>query len=191
MRVPGVWILVAGALAAGTLTAQDDDGMQEWMAMNQPGEMHKLLDALVGSFEAVSEMPSAPDAPPSKGQCDNSWQLDGRFVESRYSANFMGMPFAGIGYMGYDNMNGQFIHMWMDNLSLQMLSSKGTISEDHKTITLQGSMGAAGAEEVFKFVYEIESRDKHTFKMYSVVDGTDAHTMTVTYTRRKKPAPGQ
>ncbi len=188
MRRHGSWILLAGVLLGGSLLAQDEPSTEDWMALGQPGAMHKLLDAMVGSFDAVSEMPAMPDAPPSKGQCENSWQLGGRFVESRYSADFMGMPFEGIGFLGYDNINSEFTHIWLDNLGTHMMTSRGSISEDQKSITLQGAIKGPDEDQPFKFVYEIESRDQHVFKMFSVVGGTDVQTLTVTYTRRAESA---
>jgi hypothetical protein len=40
--------------------------------------------------------------------------LGGRFVEQRYAGNFMGQPFSGLGYTGYDNYRKKYIGSWMD-----------------------------------------------------------------------------
>ncbi len=180
------WLLCV-LLGAGLALAQEGDPeMEAWMKLNQPGEMHAVLEAFVGSFDAVSETPATAAGPgqSSEGTCVNSWQLGGRFVESRYSVDFMGMPFDGIGFMGFDNLNGKFTHLWLDNMSTHMLTSEGTISEDKKTITFVGEMGAGGETQTFKFVFEIESNDKHIFKMYNEIGGRDMLAMTVTYTRQ-------
>lgn len=74
------------------------------MKLATPGEGHKKLDVLVGSWNAKSSMWGDPSKPPevSEGTSEHTWVLGGRYVEQRFEGTFMGMPFSGIGYTGYD-----------------------------------------------------------------------------------------
>ena len=50
--------------AAPTMTAEQQAMMDAWMKLATPGEAHKKLNQLVGSFDATVKLWMAPGAPP-------------------------------------------------------------------------------------------------------------------------------
>src|SRR5262245_7663942 len=123
--------LAAGVLAAAVAGAQDKPAkpaMDEKAAMEAmakaatPGDGQKKLDPLVGTFDAKVTMWADPSKPPqeSTGTSETSWVLGNRFLETKYQGTFMGQPFSGIGYTGYDNVTGKYVGTWMDTMSTGM-----------------------------------------------------------------------
>ena len=108
--------------------AQQQAEMEAMMKAATPGDAHKKLGAMVGTFNTDVKMWMAPGTPPTGGTgvAENSWALDGRFLEQRFTGTFMGMPFHGIGYTGYDNIKKHYIGSWMDNMTTSMMVSEGT-----------------------------------------------------------------
>ena len=52
--------------------------------------------------------------------------LGGRFLEERVQSSFMGQPFSGIGYTGYDNVKKKYVSTWMDNMGTMIMVMEGT-----------------------------------------------------------------
>src|SRR5262245_16381154 len=119
-------LVISGTLFAGLTLAGDksdsqkiDPKMEEMMkkaeAACTPGAAHKALDPLVGDWNAEVKLWMAPDAPPTitKGSAKNTWTLKDRFVQQEFSGEFMGKPFRGISFTGYDNVRGKYRSVWI------------------------------------------------------------------------------
>src|SRR5216683_6542372 len=122
-----------GAASKGKKPAgpPDEKAMMEMMQKAAtPGEAHKKLDAMVGTFDTKVMMWMDPSKPPeeSTGVSENKWVLGDRYVEMRYTGTFMGQPFSGLGYQGYDNVTGNYVGTWMDTASTGMMTSSGKMT---------------------------------------------------------------
>src|SRR6185503_20208185 len=127
--------------APAAKAASDEKAMMDaWMKVATPGEAHKWLEAMVGTWDAKISMWMAPGSAPqeSTGTSENKWVLGGRFVEQRYEGTFMGQPFSGLGYTGYDNFKKKYIGSWMDNMGTMMMVSQGEAAG--KTLTMTSTM---------------------------------------------------
>lgn len=149
--------------------------MQAWMAASMPGEHHKHLDAIVGSWTADTKFwMNGPDAPAdrSMGVMINSWTLDGRFVRHEYTGSSMNMPFRGVGYMGYDNIAKAYTGMWMDTMSTNMMTHQGQCDADHKVFTMTGEFkDPMGKMIKSREVITLVDKDTHTMFMYHTEPG--------------------
>jgi hypothetical protein len=198
-RYAGSAFVVAGALIVTLALAAEkessqklDPKMEEMLkkaeAACTPGPAHKALEPLVGDWNVEVKMWMAPDAPPSitKGTAKSTWTLKNRFVQQEFSGEFMGKPFSGISFTGYDNVRQKYRSVWIDDMSTTMITSEGDADTAGKVITLGGDYACALSGEKHKAskqVYRILSRDKHVFEMYDPAQG-DAKTMEITYTRK-------
>ena len=196
----GSALTVAGALIASLALANDkaaspklDPKMEELMkkaeAACTPGAAHKLLEPLVGDWNAEVKMWMAPDAPPTitKGTAKSTWALKGRFVQQEFTGEFMGKPFSGISFTGYDNVRQKYRNVWIDDMSTTMVTSEGDANADGKVITFGGNYACAMTGEKNKAttqIYRILSRDKHIFEMHDPSKGESSKTMEITYTRK-------
>jgi hypothetical protein len=193
-------IVAAGALIASFALAGDksdsqklDPKMEEMMkkaeATCTPGAAHKLLEPLVGDWNAEVKMWMEPDAPPAitKGTAKSTWALKGRYVQQEFSGEFMGKPFHGISFTGYDNVREQYRSVWIDDMSTTMVTSEGDAGTDGKVLTFAGNYACAMTGEKHKEtkqIYRIASHDKHIFEMHDPARGDKSKTMEITYTRK-------
>src|SRR4029453_8671940 len=111
-----------------------------------------------------------PDAQPllSTGTAISTWTLKGRFVQQEFSGEFMGQPFHGISFTGYNNFGEKYRSVWIDDMSTRMVVSEGDADGEGKVITLGGSYACAMTGEKDKAttqVYRIISQDNHCFEM--------------------------
>jgi hypothetical protein len=194
-------ILAATLVAAfaATLSFADDPkpqagpGQAEMEAMMKaatPGDAHKKLGAMAGTFNAEVKMWMQPGAPPAGGAgvAENSWALDGRFLEQHFTGNFMGMPFTGMGFTGYDNIKKKYVGTWMDTKTTSMMISTGTANADGKSYTFTSTMDdpMTGKSSPVKEVVTVVDNDHHTLEMWGAgPDGKMFKTMEIAYTRKK------
>ena len=176
------------APAAATAAADQKAMMDAWMKVATPGEAHKWLDPMVGTWDAKITMWMAPGAPPqeSTGTSENKWVLGGRFVEQRYDGTFMGQPFSGVGYTGYDNFKKKYIGSWMDNMGTMMMVSQGDAAG--KTLTMTSAMDdiMTGKSTTVKSEIKIVAPDHHVMEMWGPdPSGKQFKTMEIHYTRKK------
>ena len=188
-------ICLAGALlvvCSFPVIAQQpsEAAMMEAMAKaGTPGDPHKKLDTFVGTWNTRINMWMAPGAPAmsSEGTSENKWTMGGRYLEQRFKSNFMGMPFEGIGYTGYDNVKKQYWGTWMDNMSTAMMSSTGWMM-DGKTWMFSGSMvdPMSGKDSRVEERITVVDNDHHTMEMFGPsMDGVMYKMMEIHYTRKK------
>src|SRR5437773_11572485 len=69
-----------------------------------PGPEHKLLEPLIGTWQATVKMWMDPNQSPqaSEGTLVRKSIMDGRFIEEDYDGKMMDKPFHGRGTIGYD-----------------------------------------------------------------------------------------
>lgn len=188
-------LLVTGLPAmAQDKEEKGDPGMEAMMAefakYSIPGDHHKPLTAMVGTWDVVGKFWMGPGEPmEATGVATFRSEFGGLYVFQEYSSEMFGKPFHGLGISGYDIFNGKHVEVWMDDMSSTLHHSEGTCTKDHKTITTTGMMddpmtGEKGKK--VKSVTEFVDDDKFVYSMYDVVDdGPDVKTMELTYTRRK------
>lgn len=197
-----VFVAASGALhlGSGTTFASDeksmgqttekmDPMMEAWMKFANPGEKHKLLDPMVGSWNVTTTMWMAPGAPPSTsgGTCENSWILGGRYVMSSFKGEFMGQPFEGIGYNGYDNYRKRFIGTWMDSASTFIMVSDGDVDASGRVFTFTADYDdvMTGKKCTMREIVTIVDANKHVFEMYQPdPTGKEFKGMEIVYTRK-------
>lgn len=186
-------VLCTSALFADDTKKTADDmqkaQMEAWMKASTPGDAHKKLDHMVGTWDVKVKSWMAPGAPlmESAGTAENSWVLGGRWVEQKFSGTFMGMPFSGIGYTGYDNIKQQYVGTWMDNMSTAMMVSMGKGGSGNTyefTSTMDDPMTGKPATVTEKIT--VADHDHHSLEMWVPgPDGKMFKTMEIAYSRKK------
>ncbi len=182
-------------LAAGPLWADDKKpdpkaAEEAMMKAGTPGENHKRLDFLAGSWDTTVKFWMEPGKPPmeSKATCQMKWILDGRFVEQKFEGDFGGMKFHGLGLVGYDNLQKKYTAAWVDNMTTSILTMAGKYDADKKTFTFHGEEidPVNGQKMKTKSVQRIVDENKYNEEFFREVDGKDVKVMEITYTRSKK-----
>ncbi len=189
-----VGIVLTGALLASTavnrLQEPQEAGFDEAaMKLMSPGPMHQYLEPLVGSWELTTKYRMTPEQPwlESTAQAEREWILDGRFVKETVDAEFMGQPFHGIGFFGYDNVREQYCSMWIDSMVTGIMTAAGSSSDGGKTISFEGTNAnpMTGEKDAwFRHVMRVVSDDENVFEMYAKdPSGKEFKTMEITATR--------
>ena len=195
-------LFVSGALFAAAMpqkadmpqkkdpAAEQKAMMDAMMRAGTPGEPHKKLNAMVGTFDANIKMWMAPGAKPteSAGKSVNEWVLGGRWVQQRFDGNFMGMPFSGLGYTGYDNVKHSYVGTWMDNMSTAVMTSSGNPDASGKVYSFTGMMSdpMSGEPSSVDEKVTVVDNDHHTMEMWGAgPDGNMYKMMEINYTRKK------
>jgi hypothetical protein len=174
---------------APEMSAQEKADMQKMMAAATPGEPHKKLATMVGTWDATVTMWPAAGAPPmtSTGVSTNKAVLGGRFIEEEFNGNFMGAPFSGVGYTGYDNVTKQYVGTWMDTMSTGVMSSTGK-DDGANAMSFAATMSDPTTGKVTKATNKVTivNKDKHIMETWGPgKDGKNFKMMEITYTRKK------
>jgi len=179
----------ADAAKAADKAAQDEKAMMEkWIQVATPGSGHKWLEPLIGTWDAKITMWMAPGAPPqeSTGTGENKWVLGGRFVEQRYEGQFMGQPFSGVGYTGYDNYKKKYVGTWMDTMGTMIMVSQGDAAGQSLSMTSTIDDVIAAKPVDVKSEVKILGADQHTMEMWGPdPTGKPFKSMEIRYTRKK------
>lgn len=180
----------AGAAAADKAAkAEQDAQMAELMKYANPGPMHALLDPLVGTWKTVNKSWMGPGEPVvSEGTCERMWLLGGRFLESKYTGTFQGMPFEGMELLGYDMKKKEYSSVWVDNMGTMMaFGAGGQADPTGKVITIASSFDdpVSGKPVSYKMVTKVIDNNSHTLSMIGSNNGKDYTQMEITYTRVK------
>ncbi len=98
----------------------------------------------------------------------------------------MGMPFTGLGISGYDNLNNQFVGMWIDSFGTGIMTSTGSCNDDWTVCTSEGTAPdpITGTNKKIKMVDRKIDADNYVLEMYDTnSDGEEWMTFEMTYKR--------
>lgn len=164
--------------------------MEAWMKAATPGEPHKKLEAMAGTWEAKSKAWMDPTKPPEEttGTMEMKSVLGGRFLEQRYEGTMMGHPFSGIGYVGYDNYKKRYTSMWIDSSATSIMTMLGAPDPKGTTVVYTGTVDDVVMKKQVK-VKAIEKTidaDNFTYEMWGPApDGKMVKWIEIHYTRKK------
>jgi hypothetical protein len=182
---------------AGKKMTQDE--MAKVLAAAQPGEEHKKLAKLVGTWEQKFDNPA--EGMTGTGTVRYRSVLGGRFIVGE-STGTMKMatpngnangqptdhPFEGLQQLGYDNVSKKYVHMYSGSMSTGICLTEGTADSTGKIITYEGTMKDAITPQgrPFKVVVNCETDDKTTIELWDSKGGKPlAKSCTITETRQK------
>ena len=162
--------------------------MEMYQKLATPGEQHKQLASLAGSWTTQTKEWMEPGKPPmeSAGTCDFKMLLDGRFLQQEFTSEMMGQPFSGVGISAYDNLRKRYVTAWIDTMGTGIFMMEGTASADGKTITLRGQHDEPGGGHMMhRAVWKIVDGNTQTFDMYGThKHGKEMKMLEIAYTRK-------
>jgi Protein of unknown function (DUF1579) len=170
--------------------AADEKAMMEaWSKYMTPGEPHKKLASMAGTWDTTVKSWMKPGDPPmeSKGTSVSTMILGGRYLEQKFEGTFMDQPFTGIGYTGYDNASKKYVGSWIDSMSTGIMTTTGK-EEGANKMSFTGEMDdfMTGKKAQYKQTVTIVDNDHHTFEMWGPdPTGKSYKMMEIQYTRRK------
>lgn len=185
------------AIGTGQLYAQDKDShgsgdhqghshgmsdaeMQKMMALSQPGEYHQRMNKMVGDWKTKITMWMGPGEPTvTEGTARSEWMLGSRYLQTKHTSSFNGMPFEGVGIDGFDNAKGEYFSLWFDNMGTGFMTTTAKPSTDGKTLTYKGTSfdPSQGKEVTVRQEVEWTGERTYTFSMYMGSGGQEMKVM--------------
>jgi hypothetical protein len=158
-----------------------------WLALTRPGEPHRRLDPLVGTWDLSVGPENAAGGEDSTGTATFRWILGDRFLVEEVSTNLGGAPFEWMGIHGYDNAKKRYVSSWVDNLGTGIDSMTGSFEDATKTLGYEGELDEGDGTTVkVRWRVRLESADRFSVTMTSVAaDGTE--TTQLELVGRKRP----
>ena len=169
--------------------AKAEKEMAEWQMVNQKGPEHAHFAKMAGAWKTEMKMWMAPETEPmiAPGTAEFRLILDGRYVEEKYVCGFMGQPFEGRGYEGYDQVKKKYVSVWMDSMSTWPSIARGNRDESGKNV-MKGTMYdvLTPGGRPYKHVSWEEDEDTMHAEMFDTLpDGTEWMVMKMTYRRKE------
>ena len=165
--------------------------MASLMELAKPGENHKLLEGMIGSWTYKVKFWMSPDAPPmeSSGTTFTKSTMGGRYFISEHKGK-MQMPgadgkmedaeFNGMAVEGYDNAKKKYVSSWIDNMGTGIMHSEGTYDPASKTLTyLSEYEPMPGVKTKVREVIKIKDNDNHTMEFFESRGSQEVKTMFV------------
>jgi hypothetical protein len=158
---------VAGAARPQSSTQDEETPMPRHDATS-----HRVLDALVGRWAQSARIWTVPGEEPAEttGTVEYRWILDGRFLEGVFTGEVMGQPFEGRDITGYDRMRGEYFNVWVDNMSTEMMLSRGRYESATRSIIMTGTADdpmTGRRDQPFRSVLRVLADDETVFRVYS------------------------
>ena len=170
------------------MNARDQDQpdmMAEMMRLSTPNEHHLELAKAIGSWSAHTSFTMDPSQPPVEGPAKMASEsvLGGRYIYSKFTMDFMGQPFEGFSYIGYDVAHEQYISVWADSMSTKLTLLTGN-KDEQGDLVMTGTSTTPAGDAPMKIVSSWQDDNHMTDKFYDQTpEGTWVHSGTITYTR--------
>jgi hypothetical protein len=161
--------------------------MAQWQKAMTPSVGHARLMPMVGTWRATSTFTMAPGEPDQVygGTSVHRMVLGGRYLEQVYKGMSMGMPFEGLGYTGFDNVQQRYVGTWMDTFSTGIMTFHGVGKPtDQRIDTVGEGIEPSGLKRVFESIVRIHNHGRHSYEMWTKgPNGKSYRMMLIEYER--------
>ena len=115
--------------------------MEAMVKAGMPGKNHEYLNQLIGTWEGTFRMWMEAGAPAMEfpGTVTREWILDGRYIRETVEANSEMGSFRGLGFIGYNNIDGQYEFAWLENMSTAISFGTGSYDADAKVMMFRST----------------------------------------------------
>ena len=164
---------------------------ETWAQSNfsEPGDAHRKLEPLVGTFDARVKSWVAPEgeAVLSTAVCEGRFILGGRFVQEVCGGTETGQRFQAIALTGYDNHMRQYIAVGANTRGTSLVPCQGSFDAEGKVLTMTCEFvdPATGRKKTSRGVTRIRDAATRTYESFETgPDGREQKVLEITYTRR-------
>lgn len=163
--------------------------IDNWVRYAMPGEHHKLLEKMAGSWSMSIKyrMHSETPAVESHGTCERKWILGKRFLLEEFDGGNLGLPFQGLAIYGYDAFEKKYTSVWIDTMSTAITRNLGTCQDSCQWIDFVGRHGDpwTGAVRSSRGCTRFVDDDRHVLELHEPdASGKEFKMLEIVYTRR-------
>jgi hypothetical protein len=164
--------------------------MEAYTKLMATNENHAFLARYAGNWDVTTSAWMQPGAEPavSHGSAAGEVILDGRFALLKVKGTMFGQPFEGLQIVGYDNLNKNYVTLWIDNTATGFYLTDGTREKGSTTIVDTGTWPdpIAGTCMKVRGVTRFTTPDEYTYELYMTgADGSEFKSMEYRAVRRK------
>ncbi|MHC4078557.1 MAG: DUF1579 family protein [Planctomycetota bacterium] len=176
-------------IAPGTRSSEADpaEAMAKISKAARLGPQHDKLAALAGTWDLQFKHRAGPDAAwkTESGTATSRVVLGGRYLVEELKCTYDGTPYEGVRVHGYDNLEGTYFNIWMDNLGTWPVTSRGA-TDDSDVLKYHGRWKDihTPSGRPFQTVVRRDGTDKWQLELFDTIDGTEVKILEATYTRR-------
>lgn len=176
-------ILGLGTLAYAAIRPSFQEGQD---APPQPTEHHKMLLGSVGEWEGTMKM-WMPGVPAQEIKCQETiYPIGEMWTQSRFTCDFMGMPFVGSSTTGYDTAKKKFVGTWIDSMSTEIFAMEGSFDAEKKVLHMSWEAPDMASGERVRHRSETSwTADTYTSHMFKG-EGAGEKTMEFSMKRKAK-----
>ncbi len=163
--------------------------MEKMQTLMAPNEKHAALAAFEGEWEYDGYFWMTPDAEPQEmvGMAKNEMSFGGRFLKQEFEGPWMGEMFKGLGYTGYDNVKGEYVTVWLDNMMTGVMTFSGSFNEATQTLAQEGKNSCpmtGKTDQRGRSEWKVIDADHNVYTSYGYTeDGNEFKAMEIHYTR--------
>lgn len=125
----------------------------------------------------------------ANGSAEHTWVLGGRFLRMDVRGDMGGQPFQGLGYLGYDNIRGEYAAVWLDSMNTGIMRTSGAFDPGTQQYTESGTFSCpltGEKDRPFRGEWKVLDNDSLAYTMYSPgPDGKEVKGMEISYKRVK------
>lgn len=173
--------------ATSSICAQSEGDTKAWMAFMTPGDMHQKVAQSVGTWKAEIKTWMGPGSEPttSIATARGEMILGGRYLQSTYTGEFMGMPFEGASLTGYDNGRKVFVSTFVDNMGTGVMITEGKWNAAKNAIEMKGKQTdpITGKELKVRETLTFNSDGTQLLEMWTEHKGKEFKGMEIRYTK--------
>ena len=180
--------LAAQEASAPEMSAETKAMMEAFQKAGTPGEPHRQLASMAGSYDLTVKSWHTPGAEPmvDTGTATRRMMLGDRVMVEDVTSQMMGQAYSGQGLHGYDNVTGKYWATWADSMSTGLMVSEGSCDaamacqytgKYHDPVSKQA--------QTTRMTTRWTDKDTEVFEMYGPGhDGKEAKMMEITYKKR-------
>lgn len=177
--VASVLALATGGIAlAATLPPQE--------GMPQPTEQHKMVLSGVGEWEGTLTTTYPGMEASTVPARESIVAIGGFWTQARFECEFMGMPYVGTGFVGYDETKGKYVGTWVDSMSSHLSIMEGDYDKATKTTTMRWTAPDMTGQMAAHRFECVETAAGRTTTFY-VGEGKGTKTMVIEMKRAAAP----
>ena len=168
-----------------------DGGMARWMETCKPSAAHARLKELLGTYDYTVRMFMSPNAPPleSKGTAEIAWLADGKWIQTRWTADVMGQKTNGWQTLGFDNFKQRFVLSAVDSMQTTIVHASGHFDASGDHLILWGTIDepmTGEQDKQVKYVYRNFGQDAFTVEVHDMMIGeSNTKVVEIAFTRKK------
>lgn len=170
-----------------------DEMMKAFGEYSTPGAAHKKLKDMSGNWKFTSKMWESKDAKPeeSKGTAKMKMIMGGRYLQQEFKGKAMGMPFEGLGFIGFNNATQKYETSWLDNFGTGMMhNNEAAFDESGNVLKEEGEHTcplSSDKKRDYRSEWKLVDKNNMVYTMYGEgpTGGPEFKQMEITYVRAK------